>query len=130
MIFELYMKNCVLVEELRLNIDKNLNIFIGEIGLGKFIIIDVFGFCLGDKYDRFFLRKGIDKGFVEVVFFLDNRYFKKILEENDISMEDDNLLVIIRLIYLDGKSIVRVNGRIVKVFFFKEIVFIFIDIYG
>lgn len=81
MILELYMKNCALVEELRLNIDKNLNILTGETGSGKSIIIDALGLCLGDKYDRSFLRKGTDKGLVEAVFFSDNRYLKKILEE-------------------------------------------------
>ena len=30
MILELYMKNCALVEELRLGIDENLNILTGE----------------------------------------------------------------------------------------------------
>lgn len=130
MILELYMKNCALVEELRLNIDKNLNILTGETGSGKSIIIDALGLCLGDKYDRSFLRKGTDKGLVEAVFFSDNRYLKKILEENDISMEDDNLLVITRLIYSDGKSTARVNGRTVKVSLLKEIASTLIDIHG
>ncbi len=52
-----------------MNIDKNLNILTGETGSGKSIIIDALGLCLGDKYDRSFLRKGTDKGLVEAVFF-------------------------------------------------------------
>ena len=43
MILELYMKNCALVEELRLGIDENLNILTGETGSGKSIIIDALG---------------------------------------------------------------------------------------
>ncbi|MCC0637249.1 MULTISPECIES: DNA repair protein RecN [unclassified Clostridioides] len=130
MILELYMKNCALVEELRLGIDKNLNILTGETGSGKSIIIDALGLCLGEKYDRSFLRKGTDKGLVEAIFFSDNVYLKKILDENDISIEDDNLLVITRLIYSDGKSTARVNGRTVKVSFLKEIASTLIDIHG
>ena len=53
MILELYMKNCALVEELRLTIDENLNILTGETGSGKSIIIDALGLCLGEKYDRY-----------------------------------------------------------------------------
>ena len=64
MILELYMKNCALVEELRLGIDENLNILTGETGSGKSIIIDALGLCLGEKYDRSFLRKGTEKGVV------------------------------------------------------------------
>lgn len=130
MILELYMKNCALVEELRLSIDKNLNILTGETGSGKSIIIDALGLCLGDKYDRSFLRKGTDKGLVEAVFLSDNIYLKKILDENDISIEDDNLLVITRLIYSDGKSTARVNGRTVKVSLLREIASTLIDIHG
>ena len=55
------MKNCALVEELRLGIDENLNILTGETGSGKSIIIDALGLCLGEKYDRSFLRKGTEK---------------------------------------------------------------------
>ncbi|EQF25965.1 DNA repair protein RecN [Clostridioides difficile CD160] len=124
------MKNCALVEELRLSIDKNLNILTGETGSGKSIIIDALGLCLGDKYDRSFLRKGTDKGLVEAVFLSDNIYLKKILDENDISIEDDNLLVITRLIYSDGKSTARVNGRTVKVSLLREIASTLIDIHG
>ena len=68
MILELYMKNCALVEELRLGIDENLNILTGETGSGKSIIIDALGLCLGEKYDRSFLRKGTEKGVIEAVF--------------------------------------------------------------
>ncbi len=45
-------------------------------------------------------------------------------------MEDDNLLVITRLIYSDGKSTARVNGRTVKVSLLKEIASTLIDIHG
>lgn len=130
MILELYMKNCALVEELRLDIDKNLNILTGETGSGKSIIIDALGLCLGDKYDRSFLRKGTEKGLVEAVFLSDNIYLKKILDENGISIEDDNLLVITRLIYSDGKSTARINGRTVKVSLLREIASTLIDIHG
>ena len=57
MILELYMKNCALVEELRLGIDQNLNILTGETGSGKSIIIDALGLCLGEKYDRLYFSE-------------------------------------------------------------------------
>ena len=78
------MKNCALVEELRLTIDKNLNILTGETGSGKSIIIDALGLCLGNKYDKSFLRKGTEKGLVETVFYSENENLKRIMSENDI----------------------------------------------
>ena len=81
MILELYMKNCALVEELRLVVDKNLNILTGETGSGKSIIIDALGLCLGEKYDRSFLRKGTNKGIVEALFEVNSERLKsKLLE--------------------------------------------------
>lgn len=130
MILELYMKNCALVEELRLNIDENLNILTGETGSGKSIIIDALGLCLGEKYDRSFLRKGTDKGLVEVVFYSRNSNLEKVLQENDLELDEDNLLVITRIIYADGKSVARVNGRTVKMGVLKQIASTLIDVHG
>ena len=81
MILELYMKNCALVEELRLGIDENLNILTGETGSGKSIIIDALGLCLGEKYDRSFLRKGTEKGVIEAVYILMEKVLLGLMEE-------------------------------------------------
>ena len=62
MIYELYMKNCALVEELRVNFGKGLNILSGETGSGKSIILEALNLCLGGKYDRTFLRRGSQSG--------------------------------------------------------------------
>ncbi len=130
MILELYMKNCALVEELRLSIDKHLNILTGETGSGKSIIIDALGLCLGEKYDRSFLRKGTEKGIVEAVFTSDSTHLKEVLEKNDIELDEDNLLVVTRVIYNDGKSVARVNGRTIKLSVLKEISSTLIDVHG
>ena len=96
MILELYMKNCALVDELRLHIDKNLNILTGETGSGKSIIIGALGLCLGGKYDRSFLRKGTEKGLVEAVFDINNNKLKEKLLENGIDIEEHNQIIISR----------------------------------
>ena len=124
------MKNCALIEELRLSIDKNLNILTGETGSGKSIIIDALGLCLGEKYDRSFLRKGSEKGLVESVFYSESEHLKKVLDENGIEVDNDNLLVITRLMYSDGKSVARINGRTVKLSILKDIAQTLIDIHG
>lgn len=124
------MKNCALVEELRLNIDKNLNILTGETGSGKSIIIDALGLCLGEKYDRSFLRKGTEKGVVEAIFQSKNKDLIKVLNDNELELDDNDLLVITRIIYSDGKSVARVNGRTVKMNVLKQIASKLIDVHG
>jgi DNA repair protein RecN (Recombination protein N) len=130
LILELYMKNCALVDELRLSIDKNLNILTGETGSGKSIIIGALGLCLGGKYDRSFLRKGTAKGLVEALFDINNKKLKEKLLENGIDIEEDNQIIISREIFEDGKSLSRINGRSVKVSFLREIATYLIDIHG
>ena len=63
-----------------------------------------------------FLRKGTEKGVVEAVFHSENKDLKKVLNDNDLELDDNDLLVITRVIYSDGKSVARVNGRTVKMY--------------
>jgi DNA repair protein RecN (Recombination protein N) len=124
------MKNCALVEELRLVVDKNLNILTGETGSGKSIIIDALGLCLGEKYDRSFLRKGTNKGIVEALFEVNSERLKSKLLESGIEIDEENQIVISREIYEDGKSISRINGRNAKVSLLRELASYLIDIHG
>lgn len=129
MILELYMKNCALVEESRVSIGENLNILTGETGSGKSIIIEALGLCLGNKYDKSFLRKGTEKGIAEIVVSSQSENLKNILKEYDLDSEDDEL-IITRIIYADGKSVARINGRTIKMSILKEIALTFIDLHG
>ena len=129
MILELYMKNCALIEESRVNIGENLNILTGETGSGKSIIIEALGLCLGNKYDKSFLRKGTQKGIVELIVSSKSENLKNILKQYDLDSDDDEL-IITRVVYDDGKSVARVNGRTVKMSILKEIALTFIDLHG
>lgn len=129
MILELYMKNCALVEESRISLGENLNILTGETGSGKSIIIEALGLCLGNKYDKSFLRKGTEKGIAEIIVSSPSSNLQNVLNEYDIDLEDDEL-IITRIIYADGKSVARINGRTIKMSVLKEIALAFIDLHG
>jgi DNA repair protein RecN (Recombination protein N) len=124
------MKNCALIDELRLTIDENLNILTGETGAGKSIIIDAINLCLGNKYDRTFLRKGTDKGVVEIVFYTENENVKSFSAENGIDLEDDGLMIVTRSFTSDGKSSTRINGRVVKLSTLKAVTGMLVDVHG
>ena len=129
MILELYMKNCALIEESRITIGENLNILTGETGSGKSIIIEALGLCLGNKYDKSFLRKGTEKGIVELIVSSQSENLKNILSEYDLDSDDEDL-IITRIIYADGKSVARINGRTIKMSILKEVALTFIDLHG
>lgn len=129
MILEMYMKNCALIEESRLTINSGLNILTGETGAGKSIIIEALGLCLGEKYDRSFLRKGADKGVCEILVSSKSSNLKEVLDKYDIDYDDDEI-IITRVIYSDGKSVARINGRTVKVSILKEVACTIVDLHS
>lgn len=129
MILEMYMKNCALIEESRLTINSGLNILTGETGAGKSIIIEALGLCLGEKYDRSFLRKGTDKGVCEILVSSKSSNLKEVLDKYDIDHDDDEI-IITRVIYSDGKSVARINGRTVKVSILKEVACTIVDLHS
>ena len=47
-----------------------------------------------------------------------------------VELDEDNLLVITRVIYNDGKSVARINGRTIKLSVLKEIASTLIDVHG
>ena len=125
MILEMYMKNCALIEESRLTINSGLNILTGETGA----IIEALGLCLGEKYDRSFLRKGTDKGVCEILVSSKSSNLKEVLDKYDIDYDDDEI-IITRVIYSDGKSVARINGRTVKVSILKEVACTIVDLHS
>ena len=129
MILKMYMKNCALIEESRLTINSGLNILTGETGAGKSIIIEALGLCLGEKYDRSFLRKGTDKGVCEILVSSKSSNLKEVLDKYDIDYDDDEI-IITRVIYSDGKSVARINGRTVKVSILKEVACTIVDLHS
>lgn len=129
MILEMYMKNCALIEESRLTINSGLNILTGETGAGKSIIIEALGLCLGEKYDRSFLRKGTDKGVCEILVSSKSSNLKEVLDKYDIDYDDDEI-IITRVIYSDGKSVASINGRTVKVSILKEVACTIVDLHS
>ena len=129
MIKELYMKNCALIEELRVDFGSKLNILTGETGSGKSIVLEGLSLCLGGKYDRSFLRKGCDKGLVELLIYTDNKKVEDLLDEYSIPYSDNELHVS-RSIFEDGKSTTKLNGRTIRLADLRTIMMAIVDIHS
>ncbi|MEJ8553681.1 DNA repair protein RecN [Tepidibacter sp. Z1-5] len=130
MILEMYIKNFALAEEIRIDFEEGFNILTGETGSGKSIIIDALNLCLGGRYDKSFVRKGTDKGLVEVTFNVTNEKVIKELLECGIDASLDDNLIISREIHSDGKNISRINGRNVRISFLKTIGSLLVDVHS
>ena len=111
MLKEMKIENFALIDNLNLEFKKGFTVISGETGSGKSILIDAICFILGFKFNKNIVRNGEEKTVVEAVFDIDHEKINKILEENGISIDD--YLFIRREGYLNGKSIVRINGKTV-----------------
>ena len=57
--------NLALIRDLEIRFLPELNVFSGETGAGKSIIVDSLMLLVGARYDKSFLKFGEDSGFVE-----------------------------------------------------------------
>ena len=133
MLLELNISNFALIDLLKLEFNKGLNILTGETGAGKSIIIDALGLVLGQRANRDNIRQGKNKSIVEALFQTPPRSESKVkefLNQNGIEMEDDSSLILTREILSAGKSTCRINGRLVTLNLIKQLSEMLIDIHG
>lgn len=128
MLSELYIKNFALIDELRIGYDNGLNVITGETGSGKSIIIDALSLALGKKGSKSFVKTGRSKAIIEAVFSVENSEVDQFL--NSIGIDFDDQLIITRELTNDGKSVSRVNGRIINQSNLRELTSRLIAIHG
>ncbi len=123
----------VLIDRTVINPGQGLLILTGETGAGKSILVDAIGALSGGKIDRDVIRHGQNRASVEAVFSNSSRYLPEELVErlglfDDPSCADE--LILSREILLSGKSVCRINGRMVTLAALREISSFLIDIHG
>lgn len=116
MLKELYIRDFALIDQLKINFVSGFNVFTGETGAGKSIIMDALSFVLGKRADKTFIRQNKDKAVIEAVLFLKEGSLDidQLLKNEEIDLNDRTLLLR-REIFEDGHSTCRINGRLVTV---------------
>src|SRR5438874_12836477 len=71
MLLELNIKDFAIIDNLHLSLHRLFNVFTGETGAGKSIIIDAVNALLGGKIGADFVRSGCERATVEGVFSID-----------------------------------------------------------
>src|SRR5258705_13091292 len=64
----LNISNIALIDELRVEFDRGLNLLTGETGSGKSIIVDALGILIGGRFTSDLLKTGAERGFIEGLF--------------------------------------------------------------
>lgn len=129
MLREIYIKNLAVIKEAVIPLTEKLNIFTGETGAGKSILINGINAVLGHRSSKDIVRTGCDKAIITALFTeLENNVIER-LDELGISHENDEITVT-REINADGRSIARINQRTASASLLKEIGSMLINIHG
>ncbi len=130
MLKELKIKNFVLIDKLHIQFRDGLNILTGETGAGKSILIDALSGVMGERMTTDLIRTGFERSSLEGVFDISNlNQVRGILDSLGIEF-DDNILVIRRELYTNGRGRCFVNSTQIPVTRLKEISEYLVDIHG
>ena len=113
MINHIHIKNFVLIEDLEADIFDGLNVFTGETGAGKSVVIEAVSLALGSRADSSCIRTGTDKAVVELIGEL-----------------DDQEIVLHRELNRQGKNVCKLNGEAVTLAKLNELSHRMADIHG
>lgn len=131
MLTELSIRNFAIIDHVSITFQEGLTVLTGETGAGKSIIIDALQLLAGGRGSVDFVRHKSKKAELEGLFTIDDKHhaIHEIGPYYGIEIQD-GMIVLERVITQNGKSICRVNGKLVTLAILKEIGKTLIDIHS
>ena len=129
MLKEIYIKNLAVIKEAVIPLERKLNIFTGETGAGKSILINGINAVLGQRCTKDIVRSGCDKAVITALFTELSPAVQAKLGELGIACDNEEI-TITREISADGGSVSRINHRTASASLLKEIGSMLINIHG
>jgi DNA repair protein RecN (Recombination protein N) len=130
MLVELTIRNFAIIPSLTVSFQNGLHVLTGETGAGKSMIMDAVSLLIGGRASVDYIRHGESKAEIEGLFQLDKQHpIGNLLAELGIEIEDDTL-IFRRDISSQGKSICRINGKLVTLAVLRELGQTLVDIHG
>lgn len=130
MLSQLFIQNIAVIEKVQVTFEKGLNVFTGETGAGKSIVIDAINAVLGNRTSRELVRTGAPKALVTALFEEIGDETKEQLLSLGFEPEEDGSLLLSREISSDGKTSCKIGGRPATVSILKEVAQSLINIHG
>ena len=128
MLTNIHVKNFAIIDEADIDLADNLNIFTGETGAGKSLLLGALNMALGARTLKDIIRADADYALSEVTFTGIPKAAHKMLEDEGFS--DTEEVVISKKLLSNGRSVLRINGETASAGFVKELAGCLIDIYG
>ncbi|SDK56061.1 DNA repair protein RecN [Sediminibacillus albus] len=132
MLTELSIKDFAIINEISITFNEGLTVLTGETGAGKSIIIDAVQLLAGGRGSVEFVRYGTKKADIEGLFIIEDSKHPVYAKGKDFGIEinEDGMVVLHRTITSNGKSICRVNGKLVTLAILREFGKTLIDIHS
>ena len=128
MLYELYVENIALLRQVTLRLGPGMNALTGETGAGKSLVVDAVSLLIGGRGSDSFIRNGEDRAVVEGVFMppFPAAFCNALGDQAD---SEDNI-VLTRELIRGGRSLARINGRIIPLSRLRELGRLLINIHG
>jgi len=113
MLKELNIKNFAIIDQLRVEFHTGLNVFTGETGAGKSIVVDALNLALGGRASVDLIRTGSPEAVVEASFEMNGRGMQRLmalLAEQGIEVQTGEDLIVRRVVAASGKNKIYING--------------------
>jgi DNA repair protein RecN (Recombination protein N) len=131
MLCELHIKDFALVDEIRIEFERGLNVLSGETGAGKSVIVGSIEALLGERADAQFIRSGCDRTCVEGTFDVSSLpEVRDKLSSFAIDLSTDDILLLRREISRNGRNKCSINGNIATVSMLKNLGELLVDIHS
>lgn len=128
MLTNLHVKNIALIDEVEVEFERGLNIFTGETGAGKSILLGSVNLALGKRMASESIGKFGESALVELIFTVDNPRIAGELRKLSIAPEDGQVILSRKI--MEGRSISRINGETCTVSQMKAAASLLLDIHG
>ena len=133
MLKELNIKNFAIIDQLRVEFTPGLNVFTGETGAGKSIVVDALNLALGERASNDLIRTGCSEAVVEAAFDFNghgSHDIAALLSEQGIGAEEGEDLLVRRVIASSGKNKVYINGSLANLSTLAALGVFLADIHG
>ena len=128
MLRELQIKNFAIIDQVTLDLGSGLVVLTGETGAGKSIVLNALALLSGGRVSADVIRHGEDEASVEALFVPLSPALREKIREG--GYDEDEELVIRRIISRTGKNRAYLNGSLCPAGFLSEIGAHLIHIYG
>src|SRR5690625_958894 len=131
MLTELSIRNFAIIDHISISFNNGLTVLTGETGAGKSIIIDAVQLLTGGRASTQYVKHGAEKAEIIGQFTLhtNKARVRELCETYDIEVDDDTI-ILERTINRNGKSVCRINNKIVTLTVLKEIGELFVHIHS